>query len=106
MVMICDGKLYTRNGQVRITAEAAMPPMRKLRRSTGAFWHAPVLSAGSIRPARLARINLLQDAFSLRDCVGESAFPRRAWLVAYPVELPCCQDRCGIKDCVFPLLVH
>jgi len=31
-VMICDGKLYTRNGQARTAAEAAMPPMSKLRR--------------------------------------------------------------------------
>src|SRR5215831_14542741 len=31
-VMICDGKLYARNGQARTAAEAAMPPMRKLRR--------------------------------------------------------------------------
>ena len=32
MVMTCDGKLYTRNGQARTAAEEAMPPMRKLRR--------------------------------------------------------------------------
>src|SRR5215472_16565673 len=31
-VMIWDGKLYTRNGQARTAAEAAMPPMRKSRR--------------------------------------------------------------------------
>jgi hypothetical protein len=38
------------------------------------------------------------------DGVRDGALPRWTWLGAYFVEFPCCQDSCGKKDCVFPLL--
>ena len=53
-------------------------------------------------PGRPAFVNPL----GVRDGVRNGALPRRAWLGAYFVKFSCCKDRCGKKDCVFPLLVH
>src|SRR5215471_634485 len=48
----------------------------------------------SIRLARPAFVNPLQDLLCLCDGVRDRALTRRAWLVAYLVEFTCCQDCC------------
>ena len=50
-------------------------------------------------------INLFEDALGILDRVSDGALSRRAWLDTYFVEFPCCKNRCGKKDCVFPLLI-
>jgi hypothetical protein len=53
-----------------------------------------------------ALVNPLENEIGVRDGVRNGALPRRAWLGTYFVKFPGCQDRCGEKDCVFPLFIH
>src|SRR5215475_5466129 len=66
----------------------------------------PPFPMRSIRLARPAFVNPLKDLLCLCDGVRDGALPRRAWLVAYLVELARCQDCCCKRGGVFPLLVH
>jgi hypothetical protein len=78
MVIICDGKLYTRNAQVRTAAEAAMPPMRKLRRSMPAILRWIALALNQVPLRWLA---LIPFDFAGQDEPGCRSVVRRAQAV-------------------------
>ena len=65
------------------------------------LWRRTILSFFLTWPAF---VNRLENEIGVRDGVRNGALPRRAGRASDLVQFSCCQDRCGKKVCIFPLL--